>query len=322
MRKTVAGYGERTAVDHLVRDLRIGSSVLCRSLMAAPWGFGVAGRDAGSFHVLVRGEGWLEVDGAGAPVRMRPGDVAVLPRGDAHWMRDSPNSTAPPLTSILASNDVVDGELRFGGDDGPLTEVVCGVFSFDDDHRAEWMRRLPPVVLSRADRDGRRWRPGVLEALREEARLPTDGGSHVVNRLLESLITDALRTTLAERFGDAAVPIDAVGDGRIGRALTQLHEDPARTWSVRSLADVAVMSRSAFSDRFRALVGQTPMRYLTELRLSRAARLLRSTDATIADIARTVGYGSEEALSRAFKAHHGEAPSVYRGRSRTASARA
>jgi AraC-like DNA-binding protein len=72
------------------------------------------------------------------------------------------------------------------------------------------------------------------------------------------------------------------------------------------------MSRSAFSDRFRMLVGQAPMRYVTELRLSRAARMLRSTDATIADVARSVGYGSEDALSRAFKARFGEAPSVFR----------
>jgi AraC-like DNA-binding protein len=76
------------------------------------------------------------------------------------------------------------------------------------------------------------------------------------------------------------------------------------------------MSRSAFSDRFRVLVGEAPMRYLTKLRLARAARLLRSTDATLADVARSVGYGSEEALSRAFKVRVGEAPSVFRTRHR------
>jgi transcriptional regulator GlxA family with amidase domain len=76
-----------------------------------------------------------------------------------------------------------------------------------------------------------------------------------------------------------------------------------------------VMSRSAFSDRFRTLVGIAPIRYLAELRLARAARLLRSTDATVADVARSVGYGSEETLSRAFKARFGEAPSAFRTRS-------
>jgi transcriptional regulator GlxA family with amidase domain len=229
-------------------------------------------------------------------------------------MRDSPGSTAPWLTSILATHQVVDGELRFGGDDGPLTEVVCGVFSLEDGRRAAWIDRLPPVVMSKAaPRDS--WRPSVIDALRHEARRPTDGGSLVVNRLLESLIGDALRGVLAATFGDAAVPAAGLADGRIGRALARLHDEPARPWSVRALADEAVMSRSAFADRFRDLVGQAPMRYLTELRLARAARLLRSTDATVAEVSRSVGYGSEEALSRAFKARYGEAPSVFRDRS-------
>jgi AraC-like DNA-binding protein len=313
--KTVTGYDDRGAVDRLVRDLRIGSSVLCRSVMAAPWGFGVAGREAGSFHMVMEGRGWLEVEGGNEPVALGTGDVAILPTGKPHWMRDSPGSTAPWLTSILATHDVVDGELRFGGNDGPLTEVVCGIFSLEDGRRAGWINRLPSVVVSRAGPNDNSWRPSVIEALRHEARRPSDGGSLVVNRLLESLIADALRGVLAERFGDATVPAAGLADGRIGRALARLHDEPARPWSVRALADEAVMSRSAFADRFRVLVGQAPMRYLTELRLTRAARLLRSTDATVAEVARSVGYGSEEALSRAFKTRYGEAPSVFRDRS-------
>jgi AraC-like DNA-binding protein len=314
VRKTVAGYDDRGTAARLVRDLRIGSSVLCRSLMAAPWGFGIAGREAGSFHVVVEGSGWLEVEGADGPVAMRAGDLAVLPTGSAHWMRDSLGSTAPPLTSILATNEVVNGELRFGGDDGPMTEVVCGVFAPEDGFRPGWIGRLPPVVVSRADGEPRPWRSRVIDALREEARVPTEGGSLAVNRLLESLIADALRSAMDRSLGDSDVPSAALSDGRIARVLTHLHEEPARDWNVRALADVAVMSRSAFSDRFRELVGQPPMRYLTELRLRRAAKLLRSTDATVSDVARTIGYGSEEAMSRAFKKRFGEAPSGFRSR--------
>jgi AraC-like DNA-binding protein len=272
--------------------------------------------------MVVEGQGWLEVEGSTERIALRAGDVAVLPTGSAHWMRDSPDSTAPPLTSILAAHEVIDGELRFGGDDGPLTEVVCGVFSFEGGRRAAWIDRLPPVVVSPREPYGHAWRPSVIEALRQEARMPTDGGSLIVNRLLESLIGDAFRAALTGSFRDAEVSANAIADGRIGRALSRLHEDPARPWSVRALADEAVMSRSAFSDRFRALVGQAPMRYVTELRLTRAARLLRSTDATVADVARSVGYGSEEAMSRAFKGRFEVAPSVFRALQRVESASA
>jgi AraC-like DNA-binding protein len=230
-------------------------------------------------------------------------------------MRDSPGSTAPPLISILATHEVTDGELHFGGDDdGPVTEVVCGVFSLETDLRAPWIGMLPPVVVSEAAPGDEGWRPAVIRALREEARRPTDGGSIVVNRLLESLIADALRAELAKSLGDVDAPERGIADARIGRALARLHEHPGQPWTVNSLAEVAVMSRSAFSERFRARVGRAPIRYLTELRLTRAARLLRSTDATVADVARSVGYGSEETLSRAFKARFGESPSAFRAR--------
>lgn len=103
---------------------------------------------------------------------------------------------------------------------------------------------------------------------------------------------------------------------RIGRVLARLHERPEEPWTVAELAKVAAMSRSAFSERFRSLVGEAPIRYLSGLRLARAARLLRSTDTTVAEVARRVGYGSEEALSRAFKLRFGAAPRAFRQRTR------
>jgi AraC-like DNA-binding protein len=316
MRKTVARFADGDVANELLREFRIDSSILCRSLMAPPWGFGVANRDAGSFHMVLDGGGWLEVDGLKEPIPLRAGDLAILPGGDAHWVKDSPVTAAPSLTSILARHEVIDGELRFGGDEGPLTEIVCGVFALEDTRRVPWMDRLPPVVLSAVQPGRRDWRHGMAGTLRIEARSPTMGGAAVVNRLLESLLADALRTELAQLVGDSAPPSVAFSDRRIGAVLTRLHESPEAEWSVERLARLAAMSRSAFSERFRSMVGEPPMRYLTALRLGRAARLLRSTDTTVAEIARRVGYGSEESLSRAFKAGFGDAPSGFRRRTR------
>jgi AraC-like DNA-binding protein len=93
-----------------------------------------------------------------------------------------------------------------------------------------------------------------------------------------------------------------------------VHERPADPWSLAAMADAAAMSRSAFADRFRSLAGEPPGAYVTRVRLDRARRLLQSTDATVADVADRVGYGSSEALSRAFKARYGVAPSAVRPR--------
>jgi Cupin len=219
MRKTVAGYDDRGVAQQLARDLRIESSVLCRSVMGPPWGFGIPGRETGTFHMVLEGRGWLDVEALDGPIEMGPGDLAVLPTGSPHWMRDAPGSTAPPLTAILASHDVVDGELRFGTDDGPLTEVVCGLFAFEEGHHASWIDGLPPVVTSARGWDGGGWRSPVIEALSHEARRPTPGGSLIVNRLLETLIADALRAELAAALADGGAPTAALADARIGRAL-------------------------------------------------------------------------------------------------------
>ena len=316
MRKAVAAFADGDIANELLRDFRIDSSVLCRSVMAPPWGFGVAGRELGSFHLVLAGHGWLEVEGRSEPIRVGAGDLVVLPTGNAHWVKDSPGTSAPSLTSILAHHDVIDGELRFGGDDGPLTEIVCGVFTLESARSTPWIERLPQVVVSRADYGPADWRTAVATALREEARIPTKGGAAIVNRLLESLLADILRTELAVFNRDGTASGVAFADRRIGRVLARLHESPGDRWTVESLAREAAMSRSAFSERFRSLVGEAPMKYVSALRLAHAARLFRSTDETITQIAEQVGYGSSEALSRAFKMRYGTPPSAFRRRAR------
>ena len=312
MRKSVARFADTDLANELLRDFRIESSVLCRSVMGAPWGFGVAAHAAGSFHLVLHGQGWLEVEGMTDPVHVRPGDLAVLPRGSAHWVKDVPSSSAPWLASILDRHEVIDGELHFGGDHGPLTEIVCGVFALEDSSASPWVERLPAVVLSKAESRDSGWRDPVAATLRDEARAPTRGGATVVNRLLESIVLDALRVELSALTSDAQPPGQAVADQRIGRVIARLHDSPDDDWTVERLAMVAAMSRSAFAERFRVLVGEPPLRYLTRLRLQRAARLFRTTDSSVAEIARRVGYGSEEALSRAFKHRFGVSPSAIR----------
>ena len=99
-----------------------------------------------------------------------------------------------------------------------------------------------------------------------------------------------------------------------GVALEAMHQDPARRWTVASLAAQAGLSRAPFARRFTALVGRPPLAYLTWWRMTVAARMLRESDATVAVIARRVGYSSEFAFATAFRREHGSAPGRYRRR--------
>lgn len=316
--KQIARFEDADVPSQLIWDFRIESSVLCRSVMAAPWGFGVPERAEGSFHLLLAGEGWLEVDGVKDSIPLRRGDLVVLPNGNGHRLKDSRRSAAPPLTSILANHELVEGELHFGGATGPQSEVVCGVFTAEGT-RPAWFEQLGPVVVSRGSSGRTDWRAALAGALRDEARAPTTGGATVVSRWLESILADALRAALFKGSHDVPVRALAMSDDRIGHVLARIHEQPASRWTLARQADIATMSRSGFAARFRALVGEPPARYVTRIRLERADRLLRTTDATLAAIAGRVGYASAEALSHAFKAHYGVAPSTVGRRGRRSS---
>jgi AraC-like DNA-binding protein len=307
MRKSVVQLSGGDVASELVQPFRIESSVLCRSVMAAPWGFGVAARDAGSFHLVLAGEGWLEVDGVYGGTHVMAGDLVLLPRGNAHWVRDAPGSAAPALSSILAEHELTDGELVFGGDRGPASEIVCGVFRVAGGSHARPADLLPASVHVTAG-TAADWWPAVFGAVREEARAPTAGGSAVVNRLLESLLADAMRLSVAELRGSSGQPLAALADPRVGIVLSRMRQQPGFPWSIADLARLAALSRSAFIDRFRSLVGEPPMRYLAGLRLTLAQSLLQATDATVADVAHRVGYRSEAAFGRAYRRQFGMSP--------------
>jgi AraC-like DNA-binding protein len=106
--------------------------------------------------------------------------------------------------------------------------------------------------------------------------------------------------------------LKGVADPQIGRALAAIHQNVSSHWSADSLAREASMSRSAFVDRFTTLIGMPPIRYLTLWRLQAARRNLRETRKTIGQLAHEVGYGSEEAFSRAFKREFGLSPARWR----------
>jgi AraC-like DNA-binding protein len=124
-------------------------------------------------------------------------------------------------------------------------------------------------------------------------------------------LAEALRlysTTAPQATGWLAATNDLI----VGRALRLIHDDPLHDWTVDSLARACATSRSVLAERFRDLLGQSPIHYLLEWRIQLAANLLVSTDLRLAAIAEQAGYGSEAAFSRAFRRHVGTSPAQWR----------
>jgi AraC-like DNA-binding protein len=151
-----------------------------------------------------------------------------------------------------------------------------------------------------------------LQFIAWEVAAGKPGAHTVVSRLADILFIQIVRGYLAGLPEDATGWLGALKDQQIGAALTLIHQNPERDWTVLALAEQVAMSRSAFAARFNRIVGEPPLHYLTRWRMQKAAGLLREGQASLAEIAEQVGYDSEAAFSKAFKRAIGSAPGAYR----------
>jgi AraC-like DNA-binding protein/mannose-6-phosphate isomerase-like protein (cupin superfamily) len=290
------------ALSDVLRAGRVRSTVWCVSDLAAPWAFGVARREAASFHLVLRGRGLLDVDGGTDGVPVVAGELVVLAHGHAHALRDAPTTPVRPLDELLTETPLVDGRLTRGP--GPnRTEILCGGFVLEGRSANPLLALLPPVLHVRQTD----WLEGTIELLRRELPTFAPGADAVVTRLTDVVLTQAIRHYLAET-GHA----DALRDPFAAAAVRLLHERPDHPWTVPELARRVALSRSAFSQRFRAATGESPRRYLTRLRMARAAEELRTGDAPVYEVARRSGYDSEVSFSKAFSRALGVSPGRYR----------
>ena len=276
----------------------------------APWGFRVPERPRASFYLVTRGRARIEVDEQPAHV-LSPGEVAFVPHGTPHVLRDS-CGTAPTV--------VCDGPFspkasprRIGGN-GAATTVVAGFFEVRSGLEPPLFQKMPSlVVLSANEPTSGRWVSMMVELVAAESTSPGPATSVVLQRIADVLFVFALRAvrpTTAHDGEPGALP--ALADPRIYEALNLMHARVAEPWTVVSLAKHVSMSRSGFAARFLDLVGEPPLQYLARWRVTRAAEMLRGSDEKVQAIARLVGYESLPAFSRAFKRWHGESPAAFR----------
>jgi AraC family transcriptional regulator, alkane utilization regulator len=301
-------------VSEVLRAVRIRSTVYCRSVLGAPWGFGVTGHGNPAFHVVTAGTCWLEVDGEPDQVRLAAGDLVVLPTGRRHWLRDDPATRATELEELLAGTPPDEHRrLRYGGN-GPGTGLLCGGFALEGGAAHPVLRVLPAKVLIRGvNGHPVPWLAATLTLLSAETASAAPGAEEVVSRLADALLAQALRVVLAELQSSDGAGVLALRDPQMAAAIERIHRRPDHPWTVGELAAEVALSRSAFSARFRQVVGESPKRYSTRTRLAHAATLLHQTDASLAEIALRIGYSSEFSFAKAFKRNFGIAPGTYRG---------
>jgi len=297
----------------LLRGARLRSSVYFLAEFRAPWGVSIA--DHGTvFHIVERGRCCLLLKGEAKPISLSAGDLVVVTRGDAHTVSSVPPTPAVNFFDLVDCKNAAKDRLIRAGGKGPVTRFVCGGMEFENGATNPLLTVLPPLLHVKATEDkGRSWLRLTVEHVLSELDSGDAGATEVVTRLTDILFVQAVRWYFNRNSDTAEVGwLAAVRDHQIGRALALLHASPSEPWTISSLARSVALSRSALAGKFRELLGEPPLRYLTRLRIDAAARRLRSSHDKLSGIAAEAGYESVTAFTRAFRRHMGMTPGEYR----------
>jgi AraC-like DNA-binding protein len=266
------------------------------------------------YHYVVEGELRIRLASEGGDgLLFRPGEVALLPRNDLHLMGG--DLSLPPVSAGEIIQPPKDGGLfsiHHGGGGG-RTQMICGFLGCESAEDNPVISTLPALLkLNTAEGGGAEWIRSTLQYGAAEVAAGRPGSETVLAKLSELLFVEAVR-----RYAEA-LPEGQTGwlaglrEPHVARALALLHRDITRSRNVDDLSREVGLSRSALADRFISLIGVPPMHYLAKWRMRVATQKLRSTSASLAQIADLVGYGSEAAFSRAFKKAFGTAPATWR----------
>jgi AraC-like DNA-binding protein len=252
-------------------------------------------------------------------VRLRAGDVLVLPHGNAYAMSTAPGSHGGPDPEEVLTfmRQMVAGQLPFtvreGGEGPERLRLVCGFLGCDVRPFNPLLATLSRLLhLRRDSRSSGDPLEQLIDITVAESRERRPGGECVRLRLSELMFVEVVREHLAMLPAEQTGWLAGLRDPLVGRALALLHERATHPWTLARLAREVGSSRSTLADRFAQLVGRPPMRYLAHWRMQLAARLLADGTAKISAIASDVGYDSEAAFSRAFKKIVGMAPATWR----------
>lgn len=305
-------------VGDAIAAMRVGEPQLARALLQAPWGLRFPPLGGAGVQVILKGTAWLLPPGDGEPLLLHAGDVALVRRRSPYGLADDPSTPlwdANLAEHVPAEHWPADGSALDPASGG--TVLLGGTYDLSGARAHPLLDSLPDVVHLPARVGAASEVRTAVDLLGLEMDRDLPGMSAAMPALLDLLLLYALRAWL-EHDPAPTGWAQAIRDPAVSAALRNIQQAPQRAWTVEGLAHASHLSRAAFARRFAALTGTPPLGYLTWWRMTIAARMLRTTDASMEAIARQVGYSSEFAFSKAFKRELGVAPSRFRASARRA----
>ena len=319
--------GLSSVIDDTLRSLRISGSLLLRETYASPWSIAVpdAVRLAAhlgenttarvvAFHLVEFGHCTIKSEGREG-ILLKAGEMVISFGGEAHLISQGVTSKVQSIETLLAGGPNIQRSSAIGrsGD----AALLCGVFLFHHTALNPLFSALPPWLHTPLSHSGELHNlSGVARLMAAEVDRQSLGRGYVVERLLEVLCAEAIRTHIEAVPREETSWLRGIKDPVVGRAIAAVHSHPNEAWSVQRLADDVALSPSRFAARFSASVGDSPMAYISKWRMNLASRTLVNSRQSIDQIAANAGYESLAAFSRAFKKHMGLSPAAWRAQER------
>lgn len=311
------------ALSEVLKAVKLDSAFFFNAEFSAPWCFQsprsskfapYINQSSGHvivYHLLIEGRAyarWGE-----ERLEILPGDVLVFPHGDPHSLESGPCRYAVNGEGELQRIFSQGLKLSRMGGGGEVTRLVCGYMVCERSLSEVFLAGLPAMfkVNIRQDDSGL-WLENSVRYSIADTKVSGAGAEAVLARLCETLFIETLRRYMRLLPAGRTGWLAGARDAEVGKVLALMHQEPATSWTIATLAHEVGISRAVLAERFRRYLGEPPLTYLTRWRLQLGAQMLSSTSHSVAQIAAKVGYESEPAFNRAFKRTFGNPPARYR----------
>ena len=313
---TVQGIGTDLAPDDPLGEalhfLRMSGIFYSRCLLTEPWCVKIPTFPGClMYHAVVSGHCWVEVEGA-EPVRVEAGELVLVTHGKGHNLMSEAGVRTPKLFDLPIDRISDRQEVIRHGRGGAETKLICCTVRYAHPSAYQLISLLPPIITVRSDSPDRDMVDSVIRLLGSETRDATPGSETVVTRLADLLLIQTIRSWIEQNDATNNCWLGALKDKQLSQALVLIHKDPAHPWTVSSLASEVATSRAGFAARFKTVVGEPPIQYITRGKMHLAMTWLKEEDTPLSDLSLRLGYQSEAAFSHAFKRFMGVTPGSVR----------
>ena len=301
----------------ILSHMQLSGTLYFRTSFTSPWSIRVPSyENVARFHFAHRGRCLVRIEPDKPAIVLEQGDLIIIMRGAPHTLFCDPTAETKTvqLESVIEDSGFDGTGALVYGEYGTHheTQLVCGHFAFAKDAHHLLIDTLPAhIKIKNYGESAGTWMENTLKVIGNEAGLGQMGSDLIALKMSEIIFAQALRTYMESEGQDSPV-LAGFTDQNIARALTAIHDAPGHNWTLEELAQIAGMSRTAFTSRFSKCMTVTPLGYITNWRMQIARMELVNSSRSIIEIAENSGYRSEAAFSRVFKKYHTKAPATYR----------